>query len=337
MKSGELTVGDTAPPVTVAAWLKGNPIDDFQEDHIYVIEFWGTVCPPCRTSMPHLSRLQEHYGAQVSFIGICPESAQVVGSFLDSEQDRETGVTWDEVVKYRIAIDPQRETHSAYMEAAGQTGIPVAFVVGRDGHIEWIGHPMSIDKPLERIVADTWDREAARREFVERQAAKKAFADMAGPLREAQRSKDWGRAIALLDEFLVDFPSQTNLYNANLDFVKFKIQLRAKLFEDALTLADELASKHWEDGPRLNNIAWVLVTEVPKTHQDLDLALRLAERASALFGHSDGTTLDTVARVYYERRNLEQAIAWQRRAVEHAANDKGIREVLQKYEAGRKE
>ena len=46
------------------------------------------------------------------------------------------------------------------MEAAAQNGIPTSFIVGKTGLVEWIGHPMNLDKPLEQIVADKWDRAA---------------------------------------------------------------------------------------------------------------------------------------------------------------------------------
>ena len=50
-----------------------------------------------------------------------------------------------------------------WMTAAGQEGIPTAFIVNKEGKIAWIGHPMEMDKPLEKIVAGTWDlKERAR-------------------------------------------------------------------------------------------------------------------------------------------------------------------------------
>ncbi len=42
------------------------------------------------------------------------------------------------------------------MEAAGQNGIPCAFIVGKDQKIEWIGHPMQMDAVLEQVVSDSW-------------------------------------------------------------------------------------------------------------------------------------------------------------------------------------
>ena len=60
-----------------------------------------------------------------------------------------------------LAIDSDDATAEAYMRAAGQSGIPTAFIVGRDAAVEWIGHPARIDEPLSQIVDGSWDREAS--------------------------------------------------------------------------------------------------------------------------------------------------------------------------------
>ena len=41
--------------------------------------------------------------------------------------------------------------------AAGQNGIPTAFIINGDGQVAWIGHPMGMDEPLAEIVDGTWD------------------------------------------------------------------------------------------------------------------------------------------------------------------------------------
>ena len=55
------------------------------------------------------------------------------------------------------------------MQAAGQNGIPTAFLVGKTGLIEWIGHPMTMDKPLAQVVAGDWDRSAFAEQFIAKQ------------------------------------------------------------------------------------------------------------------------------------------------------------------------
>jgi len=43
--------------------------------------------------------------------------------------------------------------HTTYMRAAGKNGIPTAFIVGTNGNIEWIGHPLKMDQILARLIA----------------------------------------------------------------------------------------------------------------------------------------------------------------------------------------
>lgn len=69
------------------------------------------------------------------FVGVSDEKLQTVTDFLGKDE-------WKEKTRYTLATDPDRSTYNSYMAAAGQNGIPTAFVVGRDGCVEWIGHPM---------------------------------------------------------------------------------------------------------------------------------------------------------------------------------------------------
>ena len=49
---------------------------------------------------------------------------------------------------------PDNNMAKTWMMAAGQNGIPCAFVVGKDGKIAWIGHPMAgLDKAVKQALA----------------------------------------------------------------------------------------------------------------------------------------------------------------------------------------
>lgn len=71
--SGPLEIGSVAPPLSIAQWINGEAIDGFNMGQVYVVEFWATWCGPCRTSMPHLSQLQDQYGEEVNFVGVTRE------------------------------------------------------------------------------------------------------------------------------------------------------------------------------------------------------------------------------------------------------------------------
>lgn len=150
-------LGDAAKPLDIKDWVKGGPINlaDGKGKTIYVVEFWATWCPPCRTSIPHLTEMQKKFKDQgVVIIGVSSEKTDVVKKFVDKMGDK---------MDYAVAIDAGG-TSEGYMEAFNVRGIPHAFIVGKDGNIVWEGHPMSgLDKTLEKVIAGTYDMNSAKR------------------------------------------------------------------------------------------------------------------------------------------------------------------------------
>jgi thiol-disulfide isomerase/thioredoxin len=139
-----LKVGDPAPKLQTGKWVQGDPVKSFAKGKAYIVEFWATWCPPCRASIPHLNEIYEKYKDQgLIVIGQnCSERDDSgVAAFVKKMGDKMT---------YRVALDdkrsdPEGEMSKNWMEAAGQNGIPTAFVVNSKGIIAWIGHPMRLD------------------------------------------------------------------------------------------------------------------------------------------------------------------------------------------------
>ena len=132
--------GEPAAALAVAHWVKGNPVDI--SDGVHVVEFWATWCPPCRTSIPHLTQIQQQYKDRgVNIIGISNEELGTVEPFVTRMGSK---------MNYTVAIDEGRNTSKGYMGKYGVNGIPQAFVV-KDGAVVWHGHPM--DK-LEAAIDD---------------------------------------------------------------------------------------------------------------------------------------------------------------------------------------
>lgn len=317
----KLGIGDPAPPLAVAQWVTGEPLAKLEPGQIHVVEFWATWCGPCLASMPHISQLQTAYGDKVRFIGVTREAGDVVQKFL--ARDQSAGKTWREVITYRLALDQEDAMNAAYMRAAGQSGIPCAFVVGRDGAVEWIGHPMRIDEPLARIVSGEWDRAAAIAEFEEGQRLKAMQTRLSGLLR-ASKTDD---ALAFLDEM-----EQGQTPSPALLRLRWSILKKAGRLAEANAVLARFVEQVWNDANLLNEAAWSIATDRGE-QRDLDLALKAAQRASELRQHEDGTILDTLARVYYEQRDLPQAVAWQRRAVKRAPENAELAATLKKYES----
>jgi len=323
---GSLRIGSKAPEVRLASWVQGEPVEEFQPGHTYVVEFWATWCGPCRAGMPHISKLQEQHAGDVTFIGVTREDESTVTTFLDKTQNEESGATWKEVVTYALALDDNDATSQAYMRAAEKNGIPTAFVVGPDGHIEWIGHPAGIDEPLEEIVAGSWDRDEflVRYEEQEQQAKEMRAAMMT--IREAQQSQDWEKALGAVDQLLEQQPDHPGFAT-----FKFSLQLQAEQFEEAIAQAEQLGKRFDDNANQLNALAWSLASNDSVPDSGLEAALKLAQRASELHEDKDPATLDTLAKVHHRMGDLDRAIALQQQAVELGEDMEELGETLQSY------
>lgn len=166
-------LGDPAAPLHIAEWVKGRPVDlaKAKGKQIVVVEFWATWCPPCRTSIPHLTELQKKFGPKgVVFVGITDEEPSVVKPFVKKMGDQ---------MNYTVAIDKDRQTGKGYMEAYGQNGIPCAFVVDRESRVVWVGHPMGeLEQVLDQLLAGKYDLAAAKARQKGRQLLETFFTEL---------------------------------------------------------------------------------------------------------------------------------------------------------------
>jgi thiol-disulfide isomerase/thioredoxin len=320
-----LTIGDRAPAVSIAGWALGNEVGKFKKGGVYVVEFWATWCPPCRMSMPHLSKLQKEYGERVQFIGVTDEDEETVTKFLDERMDSESEQTWRETISYSLALDKEKSTASAYMAASGQGGIPTAFIVGKDGLIEWIGHPMEMDEPLRQVADGSWNRGEFAATFRKKQEAEK----MMMGLQLAVQQRDWDKALEVTETLSASDPK-----NPQWPMVRARIQMMSGRFKDANATFDAVAKANWENPQLLNFAAWTMMTEVPEEERNIKAAQGIILRAQELTQGKDGSVLDSLALSYYLQGDLEKAIETQEKAVEVGSqgNDEALRESLKRYQ-----
>jgi len=118
------SIGVQAPPLQIDLWITSPPPD--LNGRVYVLEFWATWCPPCRQSIPHMIELTNKHKGTVSFIAISTDSS--------SEPVRK--MVQDMDINYYVGMD------NGLSQKYSITGVPSAFVIGRDGRIAWKGHPM---------------------------------------------------------------------------------------------------------------------------------------------------------------------------------------------------
>ena len=138
-----LKVGSDAPAIaSIDKWEKGTEVKTFATGKVYVVEFWATWCGPCKASIPHLTEMA-HKFKDVTFIGVAASEHKGKDGKDTREADLAKFVK-DEGTKmdYTVAYNADGSMGKNWLQAAGQNGIPCAFIVDGQGKLAYIGHPM---------------------------------------------------------------------------------------------------------------------------------------------------------------------------------------------------
>ena len=156
-------VGARAADIDIEHWIHGGiagekPFRTFEPGRVYLIAFWASWCPHSRDAIPLLASLQQTHAIDgLTVIAISDEPPAVLNAFLKDPPDDERAIA-DAARSFVLASDPDDSVFGDYMEAVSSVWIPTVFIVGRQGVIEWVGDPEDIEEPLQRVIADTWDR-----------------------------------------------------------------------------------------------------------------------------------------------------------------------------------
>jgi len=324
-----LKVGDPAPKLYVSKWINGDPVEKFEKGKVYVIECWATWCGPCVQVIPHVSKLNTQYqDKDVVIIGmnVFEDAPDKVAAFIEDMGDK---------FNYRVALDVggrQGKTATAWMIAAGRNGIPCTFVVDQKGNIAWIGHPLAgLDRVIEGVVAGTYD---AKAEAARQQRLDSVRANLG---RDMQRGQ-WDKALKTIDQAIATDASMVT----DFGIYKFFVLLTEKRqYEAAYKYGQQLASKVYQDDSRmLNAMAWVIVDHGSIEVRNLDAAMAMASRAVELTERTEGALLDTLARVHFETKAIDEAIKIQKEAIAAETDPRGKQvmvQTLKRYEQAAKE
>lgn len=291
-----LEVGADAPALDIKTWVQGEQTT-LQRDNVYVIEFWATWCGPCRAAIPHLNELQRHYEADgLRVIGVTDENEQTVRSFLQGQGSN---------INYTIAIDNNKGTSRAWMNAAGLNGIPASFIVDDRGKIQFIGNPHDPDFPriLDMVIHGRYDAKLFREARPMLQAADRA-----------RNMRNWRQVFAMVDQIIeVD-----NYIFAPLELDKFRIMMVDMEDPDAAYRhAREVKQKYADDSNLLLRLGELIATDpaIPNDVRDLDLALELVNASVPGFkDRNDPRLLAVQAKVHFHRGDAALAATLQRRA-----------------------
>jgi thiol-disulfide isomerase/thioredoxin len=330
--AASLKVGDPAPKLQTGKFVQGDPIKEFAPGKAYIVEFWATWCGPCRASIPHLNEVYTKFkdkGLIVIGQNCWEQDESKVAPFVTSMGEKMT---------YRVALDDKEGSEKGkmaetWMAAAGQNGIPTAFLIDTTGRIAWIGHPMAMkEKTIEAVLAGTYNaKEAAAAE--EKQNAHTQ--SIAQKLQAAMADKNWDAATSDLDELARVAPEGAGDF---LSIMHFRILAGKKDYPAAFKYIRQLGDAHKNDPMQQNALAWMIVSDKSIEHPDLDLAQTLAQRATdgAKESAEKSQSMGTLARVKFMKGSKDEAVALEQKALDLASdNEKGrFQKTLDSYKKG---
>jgi hypothetical protein len=283
------------------------------------VEFWATWCGPCKVTIPHLSALQKKY-PKVKFVGVSvwEEDPSAVKPFVREMGDKmEYSVAMDIVPPGMGGSDGLMAKN--WMLAAGQMGIPTAFIVNKDNRIAWIGHPMAMEEPLRRVASGTWDINSARAKTEKQQVNSRKILALSQKLQKASRAGDVNQMIAILGEAIAEDPS----LEPQVGLRKFALLLKDSDKDDkAADYGHHLIDETFrDDAAKLNLLAWTVVDparQSPLKESKLAaMALKAALRADSIADGKDGAIADTLGRAYFIMGDIAKALEAQERAIKH--------------------
>lgn len=334
-----LKVGDAAPKLQMAKWVQGEPVKDFEKGKVYVVEFWATWCGPCKESIPHLNELYSKYKDKVVVIGqdCWEQDESLVAPFVKNMGAKMT---------YRVALDDKSKVEKGamavgWMDAAGQNGIPTAFVINKEGKVAWIGHPMEMTEKLwDDILNDKYDMAKAAADYLKvaaaaenEQASRQQMQDLSAKLSAAVKDQKWDEAGSVVDEIAKLNPEDT----ITAPLVKMKLLLMQKKYDDAYKIAGNLSDAHPDETRLQLEMAWTIVAQPGLEKRDTALAEKMAERANKNEEEKNPSVLEVLARTQFMNGKKDAAIATEQKALDLVPASKAapFKMNLQSYKDGK--
>ena len=103
--------------------INGHPLDlTTYHGKVVLLNFWATWCTPCRAEIPNFVQWQDSYG---------PQGLQIIGISMDDGPDPVRKFYDQFKMNYPVAVGTDRLARSY----GGVLGLPVSFLIGRDGRI----------------------------------------------------------------------------------------------------------------------------------------------------------------------------------------------------------
>jgi peroxiredoxin len=112
-----------APDFTVTD-IQGKPLSlSSYRGRVVLLDFWATWCAPCMEEIPHFVEMQKTLG---------PQGLQVIGISMDDGLKPVQQFYQQHGLNYPVAVGDSKLADSY----GGILGLPVTFVINRDGQIQ---------------------------------------------------------------------------------------------------------------------------------------------------------------------------------------------------------
>lgn len=103
--------------------IQGKPLSlSSYRGKVVLLDFWATWCAPCLEEIPHFVEMQQKLG---------PEGFQAIGISMDDGPKPVEKFYQDHKLNYPVAVGDSKLADSY----GGILGLPVTFVINRDGQI----------------------------------------------------------------------------------------------------------------------------------------------------------------------------------------------------------
>jgi hypothetical protein len=200
------------------------------------------------------------------------------------------------------------------MTAAGQKGIPCAFVVGKAGRIVYIGHPLYLGVVVPRVIA------GAKAQAISDEMDK--IDDELRAVNGALTGSDAKAGLQALKNFEIKYPPLAN--NPYWLRERFGVLMKAGPVEEVKKFAEAMVTKatKQEDPMTLWMVSMCLCSDEAKANKELiDLAVKAAEAMVQVAGDKDAVALINLASTYFAAGDNAKAKEYARKAIEAAAGE----------------